>query len=81
MIQTLNFSYIGTAIEGSQVEVTLAKPVDKNDYVRYTRGVGSKPAFPQVGGLKTYCRVFRSILKKAYHQEEECGSKRTKLAY
>jgi len=30
----------GTKIEGSLVEVTLAKPVDKNDHIRYTRGAG-----------------------------------------
>ena len=30
----------GASIEGSIIEVVLAKPVDKNAYVRFTRGVG-----------------------------------------
>jgi hypothetical protein len=35
-----NFFYlIGCELDGSIVEVTLAKPVDKNQYFRFTRGV------------------------------------------
>jgi len=33
------FFFIGREIDGSIVEVTLAKPVDKNQYFRFTRGV------------------------------------------
>lgn len=29
-------------MDGSPVEVTLAKPVDKDNYVRYTRGTGGR---------------------------------------
>lgn len=29
-------------IDGSPIEVTLAKPVDKDSYVRYTRGTGGR---------------------------------------
>lgn len=29
-------------VEGSPIEVTLAKPVDKDSYVRYTRGTGGR---------------------------------------
>ncbi|CAL8302554.1 unnamed protein product [Lota lota] len=32
----------GKVIEGSPIEVTLAKPVDKDSYVRYTRGTGGR---------------------------------------
>jgi hypothetical protein len=33
------FCFLGREIDGSIVEVTLAKPVDKNQYFRFTRGV------------------------------------------
>ena len=33
------FVHIGCELDGSIVEVTLAKPVDKNQYFRFTRGV------------------------------------------
>ena len=33
------FLILGSEIDGSIVEVTLAKPVDKNQYFRFTRGV------------------------------------------
>lgn len=29
-------------VDGSPIEVTLAKPVDKDSYVRYTRGTGGR---------------------------------------
>ncbi|XP_041694404.1 APOBEC1 complementation factor isoform X1 [Coregonus clupeaformis] len=32
----------GKLVDGSPVEVTLAKPVDKDSYVRYTRGTGGR---------------------------------------
>uniref|UniRef100_A0A3P9JLV4 APOBEC1 complementation factor n=1 Tax=Oryzias latipes TaxID=8090 RepID=A0A3P9JLV4_ORYLA len=32
----------GKVVEGSPIEVTLAKPVDKDSYVRYTRGTGGR---------------------------------------
>lgn len=31
-------------MDGSPIEVTLAKPVDKDSYVRYTRGTGGRTA-------------------------------------
>ncbi|KAG9267313.1 APOBEC1 complementation factor isoform X1 [Astyanax mexicanus] len=34
----------GKIIDGSPIEVTLAKPVDKDSYVRYTRGTGGRGA-------------------------------------
>ncbi|XP_072320288.1 APOBEC1 complementation factor-like [Eucyclogobius newberryi] len=34
----------GKVIDGSSIEVTLAKPVDKDSYVRYTRGTGGRGA-------------------------------------
>lgn len=39
-MNTLN----GKIIDGSPIEVTLAKPVDKESYVRYTRGTGGRGA-------------------------------------
>ncbi|XP_055032305.1 APOBEC1 complementation factor isoform X1 [Misgurnus anguillicaudatus] len=39
-MNTLN----GKVIDGSPIEVTLAKPVDKDNYVRYTRGTGGRGA-------------------------------------
>jgi RNA recognition motif-containing protein len=33
------FEIVGCELDGSIVEVTLAKPVDKNQYFRFTRGV------------------------------------------
>ncbi|XP_071420032.1 APOBEC1 complementation factor isoform X3 [Pithys albifrons albifrons] len=32
----------GKVLDGSPIEVTLAKPVDKDSYVRYTRGTGGR---------------------------------------
>ncbi|XP_034413918.1 APOBEC1 complementation factor isoform X2 [Cyclopterus lumpus] len=32
----------GKLVDGSPIEVTLAKPVDKDSYVRYTRGTGGR---------------------------------------
>lgn len=29
-------------VDGSPIEVTLAKPVDKDSYIRYTRGTGGR---------------------------------------
>ncbi|KAH0623572.1 hypothetical protein JD844_006476 [Phrynosoma platyrhinos] len=34
----------GKEVDGSPIEVTLAKPVDKDSYVRYTRGTGGRGA-------------------------------------
>ncbi|KAM8837033.1 APOBEC1 complementation factor isoform 2-T3 [Spinachia spinachia] len=34
----------GKLVDGSPIEVTLAKPVDKDSYVRYTRGTGGRGA-------------------------------------
>lgn len=39
-------------LDGSPIEVTLAKPVDKDSYVRYTRGTGGRGTMPQ--GEYTY---------------------------
>ena len=36
---SVHFLSVGREIDGSIVEVTLAKPVDKNQYFRFTRGV------------------------------------------
>lgn len=40
------------ALDGSPIEVTLAKPVDKDSYVRYTRGTGGRNTMLQ--GEYTY---------------------------
>ncbi|XP_066548988.1 APOBEC1 complementation factor isoform X2 [Amia ocellicauda] len=42
----------GKLVDGSPIEVTLAKPVDKDSYVRYTRGTGGRGAVLQ--GEYTY---------------------------
>ncbi|XP_062927674.1 APOBEC1 complementation factor isoform X5 [Mobula hypostoma] len=42
----------GKILDGSPIEVTLAKPVDKDSYVRYTRGTGGRGAMMQ--GEYTY---------------------------
>ncbi|XP_059803418.1 APOBEC1 complementation factor isoform X5 [Hypanus sabinus] len=42
----------GKVLDGSPIEVTLAKPVDKDSYVRYTRGTGGRGAMMQ--GEYTY---------------------------
>lgn len=42
----------GKVLDGSPIEVTLAKPVDKDSYVRYTRGTGGRGATLQ--GEYTY---------------------------
>ncbi|XP_067908602.1 APOBEC1 complementation factor isoform X5 [Heterodontus francisci] len=42
----------GKVLDGSPIEVTLAKPVDKDSYVRYTRGTGGRGAVLQ--GEYTY---------------------------
>lgn len=35
-------SSLAQVVDGSPIEVTLAKPVDKDSYVRYTRGTGGR---------------------------------------
>lgn len=40
-INTMN-ALNGKVLDGSPIEVTLAKPVDKDSYVRYTRGTGGR---------------------------------------
>ncbi|XP_066180429.1 APOBEC1 complementation factor isoform X2 [Sylvia atricapilla] len=47
-MKTLN----GKVLDGSPIEVTLAKPVDKDSYVRYTRGTGGRA--PALQGDYTY---------------------------
>ncbi|XP_009975580.1 PREDICTED: APOBEC1 complementation factor, partial [Tauraco erythrolophus] len=42
----------GKVLDGSPIEVTLAKPVDKDSYVRYTRGTGGRGSMLQ--GEYTY---------------------------
>ncbi|NXE93038.1 A1CF factor, partial [Menura novaehollandiae] len=42
----------GKVLDGSPIEVTLAKPVDKDSYVRYTRGTGGRA--PVLQGEYTY---------------------------
>uniref|UniRef100_A0A8C6I522 APOBEC1 complementation factor n=1 Tax=Mus spicilegus TaxID=10103 RepID=A0A8C6I522_MUSSI len=42
----------GCVLDGSPIEVTLAKPVDKDSYVRYTRGTGGRNTMLQ--GEYTY---------------------------
>ncbi|XP_049666138.1 APOBEC1 complementation factor isoform X1 [Accipiter gentilis] len=42
----------GKVLDGSPIEVTLAKPVDKDNYVRYTRGTGGRATMLQ--GEYTY---------------------------
>ncbi|XP_074882961.1 APOBEC1 complementation factor isoform X1 [Buteo buteo] len=42
----------GKVLDGSPIEVTLAKPVDKDNYVRYTRGTGGRGTMLQ--GEYTY---------------------------
>ncbi|NWI91282.1 A1CF factor, partial [Pitta sordida] len=42
----------GKVLDGSPIEVTLAKPVDKDSYVRYTRGTGGRG--PVLQGEYTY---------------------------
>ncbi|NXW63246.1 A1CF factor, partial [Eurystomus gularis] len=42
----------GKVLDGSPIEVTLAKPVDKDSYVRYTRGTGGRGTMMQ--GEYTY---------------------------
>ncbi|XP_006630436.1 APOBEC1 complementation factor isoform X1 [Lepisosteus oculatus] len=37
----------GKLVDGSPIEVSLAKPVDKDSYVRYTRGTGGRGALLQ----------------------------------
>ncbi|XP_007895129.1 APOBEC1 complementation factor isoform X1 [Callorhinchus milii] len=45
-INTMN-AMNGKVLDGSPIEVTLAKPVDKDNYVRYTRGTGGRGAMLQ----------------------------------
>ncbi|XP_074780395.1 APOBEC1 complementation factor isoform X2 [Athene noctua] len=42
----------GKVLDGSPIEVTLAKPVDKDSYIRYTRGTGGRGTMLQ--GEYTY---------------------------
>ncbi|KAM6951813.1 APOBEC1 complementation factor isoform 2-T2 [Aplochiton taeniatus] len=41
-------------VDGSPIEVTLAKPVDKDSYIRYTRGTGGRGSPLVQGDFTTY---------------------------
>lgn len=78
----------GVVLEGSLLEVTLAKPVDKNDYVRYTRGAGKANAVPQVtvyfslspiDSEKSYKTNFSQSLKLS--SDEKLPSVHDKVVY
>ncbi|XP_009069644.1 PREDICTED: APOBEC1 complementation factor isoform X1 [Acanthisitta chloris] len=48
----------GKVLDGSPIEVTLAKPVDKDSYVRYTRGTGGRGAMLQGEYTYTFGHVY-----------------------
>ncbi|XP_029465648.1 APOBEC1 complementation factor isoform X2 [Rhinatrema bivittatum] len=48
----------GKVIDGSPIEVTLAKPVDKDSYIRYTRGTGGRGAVVQGEYAYTFSHVY-----------------------
>ena len=51
VMKLLFLSYFPDAIlDGAKIEVVLAKPVDKGNYVRYTRGAGRGYVQPGVYG-------------------------------
>uniref|UniRef100_A0A8D0GRN2 APOBEC1 complementation factor n=1 Tax=Sphenodon punctatus TaxID=8508 RepID=A0A8D0GRN2_SPHPU len=48
----------GKVLDGSPIEVTLAKPVDKDNYVRYTRGTGGRGTMLQGEYAYTFGHVY-----------------------
>ncbi|XP_009504228.2 APOBEC1 complementation factor isoform X2 [Phalacrocorax carbo] len=48
----------GKVLDGSPIEVTLAKPVDKDSYVRYTRGTGGRGTMLQGEYTYTFGHVY-----------------------
>lgn len=64
--------FIDQCIDGSKVEVVLAKPVDKNDYRIYARGksalqqviMGDNSIFSQ---LSSVVHMYFDISSKVYH--------------
>ncbi|NXV11779.1 A1CF factor, partial [Cepphus grylle] len=48
----------GKVLDGSPIEVTLAKPVDKDSYVRYTRGTGGRGTVLQGEYTYTFGHVY-----------------------
>lgn len=45
-------------LDGSPIEVTLAKPVDKDSYIRYTRGTGGRGTMLQGEYTYTFGHVY-----------------------
>ncbi|NXP75037.1 A1CF factor, partial [Ramphastos sulfuratus] len=45
-------------LDGSPIEVTLAKPVDKDSYVRYTRGTGGRGSMLQGDYTYTFGHLY-----------------------
>ncbi|XP_006275972.3 APOBEC1 complementation factor isoform X1 [Alligator mississippiensis] len=48
----------GKVLDGSPIEVTLAKPVDKDSYIRYTRGTGGRGTMLQGEYTYTFGHVY-----------------------
>ncbi|KFV15170.1 APOBEC1 complementation factor [Pterocles gutturalis] len=51
-------AFNGKVLDGSPIEVTLAKPVDKDSYVRYTRGTGGRGTMLQGEYTYTFGHVY-----------------------
>ncbi|KAL5007623.1 hypothetical protein ScPMuIL_016429 [Solemya velum] len=58
-----------TLLEGSTIEVVLAKPVDKNEYIRYTRGKNSIPqvSFKLILHSVSYLSMGKNSKLTTYH--------------
>ena len=66
--------FLGCELDGSIVEVTLAKPVDKNQYFRFTRGVSPSALatnLPVMIFFQAKERNYRSALVR--DSDTDCG--------
>ncbi|KAJ8299658.1 LOW QUALITY PROTEIN: hypothetical protein KUTeg_023718 [Tegillarca granosa] len=65
-LKAMDFTNNNT-LDGSRIEVVLAKPVDKNDYRNYARG---KAALQQVNVNLTYVHLFFRLMVAIIYMEE-----------
>lgn len=58
LLHFLKYPSFLKVLDGSPIEVTLAKPVDKDSYIRYTRGTGGRGTMLQGEYTYTFGHVY-----------------------
>lgn len=68
-------SSFAQVVDGSPIEVTLAKPVDKDSYVRYTRGTGGR------GGSLLQTDYTAYTLGQVHHLQSWCAQVEERMLF